>query len=182
MLAYLFVLIAVAVRMLAGTGYLSTMGFVPLEASLLFFGSRMPRKQFLIPLTLLIGCDLYLTLVKYQTHITMDQALIWAWYLAPCFIGVLLKDRAKPLYIAGAALGSATSFFLVSNFGVWLAGYVGYPKTLAGLATCYVSAIPFYEKGMVSNLLFSAVFFSVPALIALTRGVLPERADKDAAA
>jgi hypothetical protein len=182
MLAYLFVLIAVAMRMMAGTGYFSALGFTPLEASLLFFGSRMPRRQFAVPLALMIGCDLFLTLVKYQSHITIDQALIWAWYLAPCFIGVLLKDRIRPLYVAGAALGSAVSFFLVSNFGVWLAGYVGYPKTLAGLAACYVAAIPFFGKGLASNLLFSAIFFSVPVLIALTRGTLPEKADKDAAA
>jgi hypothetical protein len=182
MLAYLFVLIAVAMRMMAGAGYLSLMGFTPLEASLLFFGSRMPRRQFSVPLALMIGCDLFLTLVKYQSRITMDQALIWAWYLVPCFIGVLLKDRIKPLYVAGAALGSALSFFLVSNFGVWLVGYVGYPKTLAGLAACYVAALPFFGKELASNLLFSTIFFSVPVLIALTRRAFPENANKDAAA
>ena len=103
MLAYLFVLLALAVRILSGTGYLSAMGFVPLEASLLFFGSRVPRKQFAIPVALLIGCDLYLTLVKYQSHITLDQMMIWAWYAVPCFLGILLKGRVRPLYVGGAA-------------------------------------------------------------------------------
>ena len=180
MLAYLYVLLAVAVRILSGTGYLSPMGFVPLEASLLFFGSRMPRKQFAIPLVLLVGCDLYLTLVKYQTHITFDQLLIWAWYLVPCFIGVLLKDRIRPLAVAGAAVGSALSFFLVSNFGVWLAGYVGYPKTIAGLIACYTAAIPFFEKGLAANLVFSALLFGVPALVTATRRAMPK--NKSAAA
>lgn len=174
MLAYLFVLLAVAVRILSGTGYLSMMGFTPLEAALLFFGSRMPRKQFAIPLVLLIGCDLYLTLVKYQSHITFDQPIIWAWYLVPFFIGGLLKDRVRPLYVGGAALASAISFFAVSNFAVWLAGYVGYPKTFAGLMACYAAAIPFFEKGLASNLVFSAVFFSIPVLIAATRRAVPE--------
>lgn len=33
-------------------------------------------------------------------------------------------------------------FFIVSNFGVWLAGQL-YPQTLSGLAECYLMAIPF---------------------------------------
>ena len=182
MLAYLFVLLAVAVRILSGTGYFSMMGFVPLEASLLFFGSRMPRKQLAIPVALLIGCDLYLTLVKYQSHITFDQVLIWAWYVVPCLIGVLLKGRVRPLYVGGATLASAISFFVISDFGVWMAGYVGYPKTFAGLIACYVAAIPFFEKEVVSNLLFSAIFFSIPVLIAATRRAFETSAGKDAAA
>ncbi|HKE23166.1 MAG TPA: DUF6580 family putative transport protein [Bryobacteraceae bacterium] len=181
-LSYSFVLFAVAVRLLSGTGVLSMMGFTPLEASLLFFGSRMPRKQVLAPMTMLIACDLYLTLVKYQAHITWDQTMIWAWYIVPCLIGGLLKGRSKPLYIVGAALGSAVSFFLISNLGVWAAGYVGYPKTLTGLAAAYVSAIPFFEKGLVSNLAFSTLFFSVPVLITMTRRTLAGRVHEDLAA
>lgn len=181
MLAYLFVLLALAVRILSGTGYLSMMGFVPLEASLLFFGSRMPRKQFAIPVALLVGCDLYLTLVKYQSHITFDQVLIWAWYVVPCFLGLLLKGRIRPLYVGGAAVASAVSFFVISDFGVWMAGYVGYPKTFAGLMACYAAAIPFFEKEIVSNLLFSAIFFSVPVLIAATRRASLSPSGKDAA-
>ena len=32
--------------------------------------------------------------------------------------------------------------------------------------TCYTAAIPFFQRGLVSDLMFSAVFFSIPALIA----------------
>jgi hypothetical protein len=180
MLAYLYVLLAVAVRILSGTGYLSNMGFVPLEASLLYFGARRTRKEFAIPLVLLIGCDLYLTLVKYQSHITFDQVLIWGWYVVPCLIGVLLKDRIRPLAVGAAALGSAISFFAVSNFGVWMAGYVGYPKTFAGLIACYTAAIPFFGRELASNLLFSAILFGAPALVAATRRALARNTGKDA--
>jgi hypothetical protein len=55
MLAYLFVVIAVAVRVLAGTGTFATHGFTPVGAALLFFGSRMPRKQFFGPVALLMA-------------------------------------------------------------------------------------------------------------------------------
>jgi hypothetical protein len=167
MLAYLFVVVAVAIRVLAGTGTFATHGFTPVGASLLFFGSRMPRKQFLGPVALLVASDLYLTLKVYHSALTWDQILIWAWYIGACFIGVLLQSRIKPLNVLGAALGSAVSFFLISNFGVWAAGTVGYPKTWAGLIASYVAAIPFFRNGLASDLFFAAVFFSIPVLFGM---------------
>lgn len=179
MLAYLFVVIAVAVRVLAGTGTFATLGFTPLGASLLFFGSRMPRKHFAVAVALMIASDLYLNYKVYGLPLTWDQILIWAWYVGVCMIGTLLRDRIKPLYVASAALSSAVSFFLLSNFGVWASGYVGYPKTFAGLMASYVAGIPFFEKGLLSDLVFSAAFFSIPVLAAQ---VSRASAHKDAAA
>ena len=69
MLAYLFVLVAIAVRVLAGTGTFATLGFTPLGASLLFFGSRMPRKHFAVAVAMVIASgqrmNYYLSLDKY---------------------------------------------------------------------------------------------------------------------
>lgn len=165
MLAYLFVVLAVAARVLAGTGTFSLWGFTPVGASLLFFGSRMPRKHFWAPVALLIGSDVYLNLVRYHMALTWDQGVVWAWYLGACCIGLLLRGRVKPLYVGASALGSSISFFLVSNFAVWLAGNIVYPKTFAGLGACYVAGIPFFRNDMVSTLLFSAVFFGAAALV-----------------
>jgi uncharacterized protein DUF6580 len=164
MLAYLFVVLAVAARVLAGTGTFSLYGFTPVGASLLFFGSRMPRKHFWAPVALLIGSDVYLNLARYHMAITWDQAVVWAWYAGACCIGLLLRGRVKPLYVGASALGSSISFFLVSNFAVWLAGNIVYPKTLAGLGACYVAAIPFFRNDVISTLMFSAVFFGAAAL------------------
>lgn len=162
MLAYLFVLLAVAVRLFSGLGYVGTMGFVPLEASMLYFGSRMSRKHYLPPFALLILTDIYLTTQRYGMTVSWEQGIIWAFYIGVFFLGSLLKDRVKPLYVVGAALASATGFFLISNFGVWL-GTGMYPHTFSGLVSCYVAALPFYGKGVASNLLFSAIFFGLPA-------------------
>lgn len=166
MLAYLFVVLAVAARLLAGTGTFSLWGFTPVGASLLFFGSRMPRKQFWIPAALLIGSDIYLNLVAYKMALTWDQTIVWAWYVGACCIGLLLRGRVKPLFVGAAALGSSVSFFLISNFAVWLAGNIVYPRSLAGLGACYAAAIPFFRNDVASTLVFSAIFFAVPVLIA----------------
>jgi Family of unknown function (DUF6580) len=179
MLAYVFVLLAVAVRIMAGTGTFATLGFTPLGASLLFFGSRMPRKHYPAAVALFIASDLFLNYRVYGYPLSWDQTLIWAWYLGACFIGMLLKGRIKPLNVLGASVGSAVSFFAVSNFGVWASGFVGYPKTFAGLAESYVKAIPFFERGLASDVVFSAVFFSIPVLMAMASRTA---AHKDAAA
>jgi len=169
MLAYLFVLIAIAVRVLAGTGTFATLGFTPLWASLLFFGSRMPRKHFAAAVALMIASDIYLNLKVYGIPLHWDQGLIWAWYVGACFLGSVISGSIKPLSVLGVTLGNSIGFFLISNFGVWASGYVTYPKTFAGLLACYAAAIPFFEKGVVSDVVFSAVFFSIPVLIAATR-------------
>jgi uncharacterized protein DUF6580 len=175
MLAYLFVVLAVTVRVLSGAGYLGTMGFTPVAASLLFFGSRMSRKQFVVPVALLIGSDLFLNYRIYGYPLSWDQTVVWAWYLGACFLGTLLRNRVKPLYVGATALGSSVSFFLISNFAVWLAGNLGYAKNLGGLFACYVAAIPFFRNDLLSNLVFSTVFFGLPALLAQGRGAVEEK-------
>src|SRR5260370_2317308 len=77
MLAYGFVLFAVAMRVLAGTGVLSNMGFTPVGASRLFFGSRMPPKQLWVPVALLTASHFYLPFHPYHpAPMPFDHLLI----------------------------------------------------------------------------------------------------------
>jgi hypothetical protein len=165
MLAYLFVVLAVLLRVGAGTGAFATLGFSFVGASLLFFGSRMPSKQFWIPATLFIGSDIYLNIWQYRLPFTLDQYVMWVWYLAPCFLGLLLRNRIKPLNVLGAGLGTGVGFFLASNFAVWAFGNIAYAKNLSGLMECYIKAIPFFRNGLISDVLFSLVFFGIGELV-----------------
>jgi len=81
-------------------------------------------------------------------------------------LGMTLRNTKSPLRIGGASLFSSIMFFVVSNFAVW-ASYWGtmYDKTLSGLATCYVAAIPFFRHNLTEDLVFTAIFFSIPVLI-----------------
>jgi hypothetical protein len=180
MLAYLFVILAVLLRLVAGTGAFATLGFSLVGASLLFFGSRMPRKHFWIPAGLFIGSDIYLNLRVYQIPFALDQIIMWSWYLVPCFIGFFLRDRIKPLNVFGAGLGTGVGFFLTSNFAVWAFGNIAYAKNLSGLIECYTKALPFFRNGMISDVLFSLVFFGIGALVA--QGQHESAATKSAAA
>jgi hypothetical protein len=66
--------------------------------------------------------------------------------------------------VAGAALGASVLFFLGSNLGVW-AGGVLYPRTLAGLAACYIAALPFFGATLLGDLLYAALLFGGLALV-----------------
>lgn len=163
MLAYLFVVIAVLWRVLISV-FNYPLGFAPVAASLLFFGARMDRKRLWIPLALLIGSDLYLTLGYYGYELTPDHFVTWAWYAAILGLGTLLKENSKPLRLLGASLSASISFFVVSNFAVWLVWNM-YPKTWEGLVQCYVAAIPFFRNGMLGDLVFTALFFGIPSVV-----------------
>jgi hypothetical protein len=93
---------------------------------------------------------------------------MWAWYLVPCFFGFFLRDKIKPLTVLGAGLGTGIGFYLTSNFAVWAFNTVAYPKTLSGLILCYTKAIPFFQNGIISDVLFSLVLFGIGALAAQT--------------
>ena len=66
--------------------------------------------------------------------------------------------------VTGAAVASSLLFFVVVDFGIWLMGDM-YPRTFAGLVTCYTAALPFLRNQMVGDLLYTAVLFGGFALL-----------------
>lgn len=56
---------------------------------------------------------------------------------------------------AAAAVGTSTVFFLLSNFGCWLAGM--YPPTAGGLLECYIAALPWFGATLGGDLFYSIV-------------------------
>ena len=161
MLAYLFIVIAVAVRLLPHPWHLT-----PIGAALLFFGAKRPVREWIAPLALLAATDVYLTTMQYHMHVSLDHLVTWAWYLAALGIGYMLVRTVDPLRVVGASLASAISFFLVSNFAVWAFGDM-YAKSFAGLVQCYTMAIPFFRGTFASDLIYTPVLFSVPYALKL---------------
>jgi hypothetical protein len=50
----------------------------------------------------------------------------------------------------------ATAFYVATNFAVW--AFTGlYEKTLAGLAQCYLAAVPFYRTMLAGDVFFLIV-------------------------
>jgi hypothetical protein len=161
MLAYVFVLFAVAVRFMP-----HPLAFTPVAAALLYFGARGPKRQLWVPLALLAVSDVILTKVVYSYSLTWDHFVTWAWYAAILLLGTRLRESANWMRVGGAALTSSVSFFAVSNFAVW-ACWGMYPKTLSGLTTCYAAGLPFFRRGVAGDMLFTAVMFGLPVLAAV---------------
>jgi hypothetical protein len=169
MLAYLFLLAAVAIRLIP-----HPFSFTPVGAALLFFGASAERKRAWIAVALLAASDLYLTLFHYGYPFVWDHFVTWGWYAAIVLLGSRMRGRVRPLSILGGSLATAISFFLVSNFAVW-AAYDMYPHTWQGLMAAYLAGIPFFRTELVSDVLFSAAFFSVPVLMGNLRQTASRR-------
>jgi hypothetical protein len=169
MLAYLFVLLAIAVRFLPFAGPLNILPhawhFTPLAASLLFFGARGSRRQIWIPLVLLAATDVVLTKYIYAVAFSWDQLVTWAWYAAILWLGTNLREKAPFWRVVGAALTSSISFFLISNFAVWAAWPGMYPRSFSGLMMSYTAGLPFFRGTVESDLLFSLAFFGTPVFV-----------------
>jgi hypothetical protein len=169
MLAYVYLLFAVAFRFIApllgSRANPALFSFAPILAALLYFGYKQPRSRIWIPVLLFAAGDLALSKFVYGWGFTADLFFTWAFYAAAVLLGSLLKDRLSVARLAGTSLAGSVGFFLLSNFAVW-AVWNMYPKTLAGLGACYVAALPFFRNALVGDLLWSGLFFGLPLLIA----------------
>lgn len=164
MFAYVVLLIALLSRLLPPVLHLTPMNFTAVGGSLLFFGARRPRWQSAVAVAALMVTDYMLTVYAYHYAFHVSAYLVtWLWYAGVCLIGSGLLRRATLLRVVAGAAGSATSFFLLSNFVVWMGKM--YPHSVAGLSACYVAALPFYRNDLVSTGLVVGVLFGVPVLV-----------------
>jgi Family of unknown function (DUF6580) len=161
MLAYLFLVFAVAVHMrFLPLPY----SFAPVTAALLYFGARRPRREMWIPVAALAAAGVYLSRSVYGYPFSADLLVTWAWYAGMVLLGGLLAHKTTALRVGATSLAASVSFFVVSNFAVW-AVWNMYPKNLGGLMACYVAAVPFFRNAVVSDLFFAAAFFGIGYLV-----------------
>ncbi|MGH9513442.1 MAG: DUF6580 family putative transport protein [Terriglobales bacterium] len=166
MLPYLFILFAFLFRFIP----YHPLGFTPVAAALLFFGARGSRRRLWVPLVLMAVSDIVLTKFVYAYPFTWDHYVTFAWYAAILWLGTNLRENAKPFRVIAAALAGSVSFFLLSNFAVWASWPDLYPKTAAGLLTCYAVGLPYFRRAAAGDLLFTAIMFATPViLLALSR-------------
>ena len=131
--------------------------FTPIAAIALFGGAHFERKRwaFAVPLAAMALSDAVLRVVFGWGF----DPVVYATFAVIVCLGFLLRNRkTAPLPVAGASLAAAMIFYLTTNFAVWAASGM-YAKTLAGLITCYVAAIPFFGPTVAGDLFYSAVLF-----------------------
>ena len=165
--AYLLLLAALLSRVIPHSGWF---GFTAVGGSLLYFGARRNWREMLLPVAALAAVDYYLTahVYAYEFH-WQDYLITWGWYAAAIVLGrILLSRETTVLRVASAALLGPTSFFLVSNYAVWVtASRPGgmYAPSAAGLMTCLAAGLPFYGRDLISTGLVLTLAFGVPAAV-----------------
>jgi hypothetical protein len=89
---------------------------------------------------------------------------VYAGLLIPVLFGRLIRDRRGVGSLAAAALASSLSFFVITNFMYWATG-PSYPRTAAGLATCFAAGLPFYQNQVLGDAFYTVAIFGGYAAI-----------------
>lgn len=155
---------------------------VPIGALALFVGSRLRTSYaYLVPLAAMLVADLaIIPAMASLGYASMDVSTPFTYvgFVVYVLIGRLIGEKdLSPVKIAGAALWGSAVFFLISNFGSWVASTI-YPRSLAGVIECYAAGVPFYRNTLLSDLVFPALFFGLHA--ALVRGFAPAQVEQPA--
>lgn len=114
--------------------------------------------SYIVLLISMLMVDVFIGFYKHMIFVYSSLFLITF-----IFFKISNKINAKNLFIFGF-LGSII-FFLVTNFGVWASGVpspitnLPYEKNINGLISCYILAIPFFTKTLISTIFFSYVAY-----------------------
>jgi hypothetical protein len=95
----------------------------------------------------------------------------YAAYVAIFSLGRWIRPKHIPTAFATGLL-AGVAFFVISNLGVWCmpheAGQYMYPRTLSGLTTCFVNALPFARGTFTGDIGFTVLFIGAMKLLAVT--------------
>lgn len=126
--------------------------FAPIGAIALFGGALLAwRYAIWLPLGIMMVSDLVIGGYPGIEYTWIGFLLITLW-------GMLFQKRHFLSRVTFGALGGSVIFFVVSNFGVWVASGM-YAHTVQGLIACYVLALPFFTATLLSDITYSAVIF-----------------------
>jgi hypothetical protein len=145
--------------------------FVPIGALCVFAGARLRHPAaFLLPLVAMLVSDLLLIapIAKLGYSAFGWGTLVRYGFLLVYFLGgwLLPSDRLAPGRTLAMLLLGGLPFFVVSNFLVWLGDTTLYTRDLAGLAQCFVAALPFYKNTLLADVGYGAILFAVHVWLA----------------
>lgn len=161
--AGLLVLFAIATRILFNA--LHFYNFNAVMATGLFAGAYLGSKRIglLIPFIAMLITDAVIGFYNWEL-----MAVVYGSFAIAIGFGRLYAKNATLLRWIGCVLGGSLTFFIATNFAVWLLGDGSfYPHTLAGLGECFTMAIPFYRNTLLGDLTWSAVLFGSYELLRL---------------
>ncbi|MBZ4188767.1 DUF6580 family putative transport protein [Niabella beijingensis] len=150
--------------------------FTPLVAMALFSGATFDKKwmAYIMPLLAYLLSDLVMSLSGARGFYGISQLFVYGGMILVTALGTTLR-QPKALKLLGYSLTGSAIFWIVSNFGVWvasgIAGSIEYEPGLT-LGMTYLRALPFYNQfsnqlflgAFGGDLFYTAVLFGVYAL------------------
>lgn len=127
--------------------------FAPISAIALATSATFGWRQSLLLVLLIMGVS--------DGIIGGYAGMEWTWlgFGLIALLGYGIKTIPLAWRIPVGALGASGIFFIVSNFGTWIASGM-YSLDVSGLVQCYVLALPFLKATLVSDILFTAAFLA----------------------
>jgi hypothetical protein len=161
-IALIVVLIATTSRI--ANSALQLPNYAPLVALGLFSGAVIKDKR-LAFFTAIAGqllADVYFQLFTHTPgfYDVVSQLFNYGALIAAASMGTTLKKLNTSNTLV-YAFGASTLFFLISNFGVFIAGWNGFGY--AALVKTYILGVPFFKYTLAGNMAGAFIFFSVYA-------------------
>jgi len=139
-------------------------GVWPVAASALFAGRvlRIPALSIVVPVAAVILSDIALTGDDWRVMLVVSAAVT-----LPALAGMLSRRWHGAVPVVAAMVSCSLIFFVTTNFAVWAFNGM-YPMTWQGLVQCYVAALPFLDKTVLGDLLWTAILFGGAWLVQRT--------------
>lgn len=150
----------------------------PITALALFAAAYLPSRRWsvLLPLTAMFLSDVVLYATKdvaYRDQAVSNMLFVYSTFAVIAVMGQWLRRRVTVGRVIGTTLAGSVVFFLITNFGAWLALSQPlsateppmYSRTLSGLIDCYIAGVPFFRGTFIGDMVYTAVLFGGFALL-----------------
>lgn len=150
--------------------FLRVFNLSPVGAMGIFGGARLRGWQaYVLPLVIMAATDLCLWVFHgFDADYSlwhMSRPFVYGSFMIYVLIGRMLVNSNSPMRIGAASLVGSAQFFMITNFGAWLENPGLYARDWAGLVQCYAAGLPFADRTVLGDLLFTAVLFGLHALV-----------------
>lgn len=128
--------------------------FTPVFAIALFAGYYLPKKwAIILPITVMLISDLFIGFYDWKL-----MSVVYSCFILAGLIGLAIRKSRRVSSVITATLLVSISFFLITNFAVWLFSS-WYAPNWSGLMLCYTLAVPFFKNTLMGNLFFTGILF-----------------------
>ena len=136
-------------------------GVWPMAATALFAGRvlKIPALALIVPVAAVALSDAALPEDDWRV-----MAVVYAAVLVPAFAGMLARRWRGAFPVVAVMVSSSLIFFVATNFAVWAFNDM-YPMTWNGLVQCYVAALPFLDRTVIGDLIWTGALFGSAWLV-----------------